>query len=251
MTKVEIKGACIEVSLFIPCLVNLLMPKIGDSTAATLERCGVSVSYRGEVCCGQPAFNSGHWEEAKKMARRFLDVYRDADSIVCPSGSCVSMVRKQYPRLFADEPKYHDKALSLGGRLFEFTEFLIKQMGLSELDAFFPGKVTIHDSCHLNRELGIKEETRALLRMVRGLEIVEMEESDRCCGFGGVFSVKFPEISAAMASKKADNIISTGVETVIVSDPGCIMQIKGYLEKRQEKQRVLHIAELLNEAMAH
>lgn len=239
-----------EVGLFVPCLVNLFMPSIGDAAAATLERCGASVAYRGEVCCGQPAFNSGHWEDARKTARRFLDVYRGADAVVCPSGSCVSMVRKHYPRLFSDDAKYRDAALEVGGRLFEFTEFLIKRLRITALDASFPGKVTVHDSCHLNRELGIKEEPRTLLRMVRGLDIIEMEESDRCCGFGGVFSVKFPEISAAMASKKAESIIDSGADTVVVCDPGCIMQIKGYMDKSGEKPRVLHIAELLDEAMS-
>ena len=238
-----------EAALFIPCIVNLFMPGIGDATASVLERVGVSVSYPGEVCCGQPAFNSGHWEEAKMVARRFLRVYRDCEAIVCPSGSCVSMVRKHYPRLFADNPAELDDAISIGKRLFEFTEFLVKRLGISDLEASYSGRVTVHDSCHLNRELGIREEPRSLLRMARGLEIVEMDESDRCCGFGGTFSVKFPEVSTAMASGKAENILHTGADTMVVCDPGCIMQIKGLLQRRGESIRVLHIAELLCETM--
>jgi len=234
-----------EAALFIPCIVNLFMPRIGDAVAAALGSVGVSVTYPGEVCCGQPAFNSGHWEEARKVAHRFIEVYRGCDLIVCPSGSCVSMVRNHYRRLFAGEPRALEEAIAISGRLFEFSEFLVDRLGIAALDAYYPGKVTVHDPCHLNRELGIREQPRALLRMVRGLELVEMEESDRCCGFGGVFSVKFPELSAAMVSKKAENIIKSGADTVVVSDPGCIMQIKGCLGRHGINRRVLHIAELL------
>lgn len=235
-----------RVSLFIPCIADTILPETAEATARVLERLGMDLDYReGQTCCGQPAFNSGHWDEARKVARQFLEAFDKSEVIVAPSGSCVSMVRNHYEKLFKDNPHDLELARSIAGRTFELTEFLVKRLGVTKLGASYSGKVTLHDSCHLNRELGIKDEPRALIREVEGAELVEMPDSDRCCGFGGTFSVKFPDVSAAMARRKAESIEESGAHAVIACDPGCMIQIKGYLSRQGSKVRVMHIAELL------
>ncbi len=235
-----------QVSLFIPCLADIFLPEIGEATARLLERLGLDLYYpEDQTCCGQPAFNAGHWEDARRVARQFLRAFEDSELIVSPSGSCVSMVRNHYQHLFADIPRDLEKAHAIGERTFELTEFLVRRLGITDLGASFSGRVTYHDSCHLNRELGIKEEPRTLIRAVAGVELVEMEDSERCCGFGGIFSLKFPEVSAAMAKRKAERIGESGANAVVVCDPGCLIQIKGYLSRQGSNVRVMHIAELL------
>ena len=235
-----------RISLFIPCLADTLLPEIGEATARLLERLGLELYYPEEqTCCGQPAFNAGHWEDARRVARQFLRAFEDSELIVSPSGSCVSMVRNYYQLLFADTPRDLEKARTIGERTFELTEFLVRRLGVADLGASFSGRLTYHDSCHLNRELGIKEEPRTLIRAVAGVELVEMEDSERCCGFGGTFSIKFPEVSAAMARRKAERIGESGANAVVVCDPGCLIQIKGYLSRQGSNVRVMHIAELL------
>jgi L-lactate dehydrogenase complex protein LldE len=235
-----------RVSLFVPCLADIFLPEVGEATARLLERLGIELSYpEDQTCCGQPAFNAGHWEDARRVARQFLRAFEDSEIIVSPSGSCVSMVRNHYQRLFADNPSDLEKAQTIGGRTFELTEFLVRHLGLTDLGASFSGRVTYHDSCHLNRELGIKEEPRALIRAVAGLELVEMQDSERCCGFGGIFSIKFPEVSAAMARRKAELIGESGADTVVLCDPGCLIQLRGCLSRQGSNIRVMHIAELL------
>lgn len=236
------------VCLFIPCMVDSLAPEVGEATAKVLARLGLDPEYpKEQTCCGQPAFNAGRWQDAKKVARCFLRAFEHCDVIVCPSGSCVSMVRNHYQRLFADDPDELVQAQAIGGRTFELTEFLVKVLGVTDLGAGWEGKATLHDSCHLNRELGIRDEPRALLKAVRGLELIEMEDSDRCCGFGGTFSVKHPGISAAMARRKAERIEESGADAVVVCDPGCLFQIRGYLSRQGSRVRAVHIAEALAE----
>ena len=155
------------------------------------------------------------------------------------------MVRNYYQLLFADTPRDLEKARTIGERTFELTEFLVRRLGITDLGASFSGRVTYHDSCHLNRELGIKEEPRTLIRAVAGVELVEMEDSERCCGFGGTFSIKFPDVSTAMARRKAESIETSGAEAVVISDPGCLIHIKGYLSRQGSNVRAMHIAELL------
>ncbi|HUT53490.1 MAG TPA: (Fe-S)-binding protein [bacterium] len=233
-------------SLFIPCMVDTLVPEVGEATARVLMRAGVALDYPTEqTCCGQPAFNAGYWEDARRVARRFLKAFADSEAIVSPSGSCVSMVKNHYEELFAESPSELRQAREIGGRTFELTEFLVRRLGITDVGARFTGKLTYHESCHLSRELGIKDEPRALLRAVKGAELIEMQEADRCCGFGGTFSVKFPEISAAMARRKAENIKASGADAVIICDPGCLIQIRGYFHRHGIKVRVLHLAELL------
>ncbi len=235
-----------KVSLFIPCIVDSLAPEVATATAGLLERLGLDLDYpQDQVCCGQPAFNAGHFEPARKVASQFMDAMSDAEIIVSPSGSCVSMVRNHYLKLFENNPSELERARLIGDRTFELTEFLVRRLRVTDLGAHYDGTVTLHDSCHLNRELGIKEEPRELIRSVSGVDFVEMEDSERCCGFGGTFSIKFPEVSSAMARSKAQSITDSGADTVVVCDPGCMIQIRGYLSRQKSKVKVLHIAELL------
>jgi L-lactate dehydrogenase complex protein LldE len=234
-------------SLFIPCLVDTLVPEVGEATAQVLSRLGVSLEYpQDQTCCGQPAYNSGYWDDARRVARQFLRAFDDSETIVSPSGSCVSMVRNHYQRLFADDPSELEKARAIGERTFELTEFLVNRLGVTDVGASFTGKATFHDSCHLNRELGIKDEPRALIQSVEGLELIEMQDSDRCCGFGGTFSVKFPELSAAMARRKVERIKESGADTVVMCDPGCLIQMRGYIHRQGVEVKAMHIVEVLS-----
>lgn len=234
-----------QVSLFIPCLVDTLVPEVGDATVAVLEGLGLSLDYpQAQTCCGQPAYNAGHWSDARRVAEQFLRVFDGREWIVAPSGSCVSMVRNHYARLFADDPARLEAARRIGARTFELSEFLVQKLGVTEVAARFPHKVTVHDSCHLRRELGVQAEPRKLLKAA-GAELVEMAEPERCCGFGGTFAVKFPEVSAAMARFKAEAVAASGAEAVVTCDPGCLLQMRGYLQREGSAARVMHLAEVL------
>lgn len=235
-----------RVSLFIPCMADSLVPEVGEATARVLGRLGLRLDYpQSQTCCGQPAFNAGAWEESRRVGRQFLRAFAASEVIVAPSGSCVSMVRNHYAELFRENPAELAAARAIGERTFELSEFLVHRLGTTDLGAAFSGRVTYHDSCHLHRELGIKAEPRALLRAVAGLELVELPDAERCCGFGGSFSVKFPEVSTAMARRKAERIAESGADTVAVGDPGCLVQIRGFLSRQGSRVRVVHLAELL------
>ena len=233
------------VSLFIPCLVDQFFPSVGINLVKILRKVGVSVDYpREQTCCGQPAFNSGYHEEAIQLARRFLEVFRKAETIVSPSGSCTSMVKVFYPEILRD-PGLHQELQDVTSRTYEFSDFLVNVMGIKDLGATFPHRVTYHDACHLLRELHVHRAPRELIRNVRGIELVEMEDSDACCGFGGTFSVKFPEISTAMAQDKGTAILKTDAEYVVANDSSCLMQIGGYLSRQGLPIKPLHLADLL------
>ena len=234
------------VTLFIQCLVDSMYPDVGDAMVAIFDRLGIPLVYSADqTCCGQPAFNSGYRKEAVKAARRFLDIFESAEAIVCPSGSCVHMVKHHYPELFADDARLLERARQTGAKTFELTDYLVNRLGLFSLGNTFPHKVTYHDSCHLSRGLGIAEQPRTLLANTRGIEFIEMEESDTCCGFGGTFSVSYPEISTAMVDRKIEHILATGAEVVTGCDVSCLMNIEGRLSRRGENVKVLHIAEIL------
>lgn len=204
-----------------------------------LRRIGCEVYFPEEqTCCGQPAFNSGYWDEARPVAQRFLKVFEKAEVVVGPSGSCVTMVRKFYPELLGDA------AVGLG-KFYEFSEFLCDVAKVEDVGASFAHKVTVHDSCHALRELGIREGPRRLLKNVRGMELLEMKNSDECCGFGGTFAVKFGMISAAMGETKSENAIATGAEFVTSVDPSCLMHLDGVLRKKKAALRTMHLAEIL------
>ena len=233
-------------TLFIPCLVDSLYPEVGEALVRVFDRLGIALAYpQGQTCCGQPAFNSGYRREAATLARRFIELFESAEVIVCPSGSCVALVRHHYPELFRDDPAMMARAIAIGKKTFEFTEYLVDVLDVIDLGAVFPGRVTYHDSCHLARTLGIREQPRQLLRRVRDLQLVEMERADTCCGFGGTFSVGYPEISLALADEKIDAIVRSNADTVVGCDISCLMQIQGRMARHNTNIRVLHIAQVL------
>ncbi len=235
-----------RVALFISCLADLFFPEVGEDVVKILRRVGLQVTFpRNQTCCGQPAFNSGFKRDARRLARHFIQVFEDAETIVTPSGSCATMVRLEYPHLFEDDPAWQARAQAVAARTYEFSEFLVRILKIEDVGARFLGHVTYHDACHANRGLGIREEPRRLLRHVRGLELVEMDRPDWCCGFGGSFSVRLPDISGAMLDEKLRRIKATGVNTVITTDAGCIMHMAGGLRQRGETVQVLHLARVL------
>lgn len=234
-----------KISLFVPCFVDQLAPEIGLDAARVLRRAGCEVDFpEQQTCCGQPAFNSGYWDDARPLAVRFVQIFRGADAVVCPSGSCTTMVRVFYPELLAGT-KLSDEARSLGGRVFEFSEFLVKVAGVRDVGAYFPHRVAFHDACHGLRELHIKSEPRELLHHVRGLELVEMPRSEDCCGFGGTFATKFGAISAAMGETKAANAEASEAEYLASNDPSCLMHVDGILRRRNSRMRTIHLANIL------
>ncbi|MCE0499575.1 MAG: (Fe-S)-binding protein [Methylacidiphilales bacterium] len=234
-----------KVSLFIPCFVDQFYPQVGVSMAQVLERLGCEVDYPpGQTCCGQPPFNSGYWNEARAVAGHSLKTFAKSEIIVSASGSCGTMMKVFYPELFKDTEQEFE-ARKIAPKVHEFSEFLVNILGVRDVGAKFSGTATFHDGCHGLRELGIKREPRELLKHVRGLELVEMAEAETCCGFGGTFSVKFPSISTAMGEVKCDSIAETRAEYVISNDSSCLMQIQGLLDRRGQKARCLHLAEIL------
>lgn len=235
-----------KVSLFIPCLVEHFFPQVGEATARALSLAGVEVHYpKGQTCCGQLQFKTGRRREAQKMARHFFEVFEDAESIVAPSGSCVGMVRKHYPKLFQDDSSWLERVRTLGGKTFELTEFLVNILGVVDLGAVWPGKAVYHDSCQLSRGLGVIQPPRVLLSRVQQLEVLDWERQETCCGFGGVFSLEFPDISDKMVGEKAEAAVRSGADILITAEPSCLMNIGGYLEKQGESIKAVHIAEVL------
>lgn len=235
-----------RVSIFVTCLVDQLFPKVGLSMATVLERLGYEVEFReDQTCCGQPAFNSGFRDEARKVAKHFLDVFEDAEYIVSPSGSCTAMCSHHFTDLFRDDETTLKRAKAVEHRVWEFSRFLLEVAKVDDVGAAYDGKVTYHDSCHALRELGIKNGPRRLLQQVRGLELVEMDIPEECCGFGGTFSVKFAEVSGSMARSKVQSIQRTGASAVVSIDSSCLMQIEGAIRKEGLPIRTLHLAEVL------
>jgi L-lactate dehydrogenase complex protein LldE len=243
-----------KVYLFVTCLVDTFFPEVGVGMVKVLERLGAEVEFPpDQTCCGQPAFNSGYREEARTVAERFLAIFENAlgesggteSFIVCPSGSCTTMLKVFYKELFANNPIYLDKIEHISSKTYEFSEFLVNVMKTSDVGAEYDGIVTYHDSCHLLRELRVKEEPRKLVEAVRGVEFREMELHDACCGFGGTFAIKFPRVSVSMLDEKIDCIVGSGADTVVSSDMGCLMNIQGALQRRNIPVKVMHIAELL------
>jgi L-lactate dehydrogenase complex protein LldE len=239
-----------KLTLFIPCFVDQLAPQVGLDMARVLRRIGYDLEFpEAQTCCGQPAFNSGYWNDARPVAERFVRIFRDAETVVCPSGSCTTMVRVFYPELLSSSPLRND-AISLGRRTFEFSEFLIKIAKVKNVGAVFPHRVTFHDSCHSLRELHLKNEPRELLNHVEGLELVEMPSSEECCGFGGTFATKFGMISAAMGEIKSGNAESSGAEYLVSTDPSCLLHLDGILRLRNSPVRTIHLTQILAQTSA-
>jgi len=239
------RGWKMKVALFIPCLTEHLYPHSALAMVKVLQYIGAEIEYvDGQTCCGQPAFNSGYRREIIPIAERFIKLFSDKEYIVSPSGSCTAMVRNFYYELDI-RPELHQARADLSKKIFEFTEFLVDVAGVEQLDGEFNHRVTLHDSCHSLRELGIHEQPRKLLRSLKNIDFVEMEKSDTCCGFGGTFSYKFAELSTAMVARKCKYIEESGAEYVTATDSSCLMNIDGYLRKHNYKARALHIAEIL------
>jgi L-lactate dehydrogenase complex protein LldE len=233
-----------KVTLFIPCFVDLMYPQVGISMVKILERLGHMVECPEEVaCCGQPAFNSGYWEEARSVAVKALNRFRDSEVVVIASGSCGAMLHKFFPDLFAGTP-HAGAAIDLARKCYEFSDFLVTRLGVTNLGARFPAKVTFHDGCHGLRELGGWQQPRKLLASVEGLELVEMTEQV-CCGFGGTFAAKFPMISTAMGEVKCSLASETGAEYIVSNDSSCLMHMQGLLDRQGSKLKTIHLAEVL------
>ena len=233
-----------KVTLFIPCFVDLMYPKVGISMVQILESLGHTVECPEEVaCCGQPAFNSGYWDEARAVAIKALERFKDSEVVVIASGSCGAMMKVFNPELFA-ETEHAQAARALARKCYEFSDFLVTKLGIADLGARFPAKVTFHDGCHGLRELGMQSQPRQLLAHVRDLELVEMKEKV-CCGFGGTFAAKFPMISTAMGEVKCDLAQETGAEYIVSNDSSCLMHIQGLLDRQGARMKTIHLAEIL------
>ena len=222
-----------------------MFPNAGISMVRILERLGHQVVCPDAVaCCGQPAFNSGYWDEARLVAEPALAQLKSAEAVVVASGSCGAMLKVFYPQLFAGRPE-EQAAQTLSHKVWEFSDFLVSKLGVTDLGAKFPAKVTFHDGCHGLRELGIKRSPRALLEKVSGLELVEMKDVETCCGFGGTFAAKFPMISTAMGEVKCSNATTTGAEYIVSNDSSCLMHLQGLLSRQGSPVKTIHLAEIL------
>lgn len=235
-----------QVGLFATCLVDLYRPSVGFAAASLLEKAGCDVAVpTAQVCCGQPAYNAGDRKSAAAIARQTISLFEEFDYVVAPSGSCAGMLRHHYPDLLADDADFATRASAVADRTWELVSFLTDIRGWSSIDASWPKGVTYHDACSGLRELGIKVQPRQLLEKVAGLELRELDAPDVCCGFGGTFCVKYPEVSEAMVDDKIDDIVATGAATVLSGDLGCLMNIAGRLSRRGEAVEARHIAEIL------
>ena len=239
----------IKASLFVTCIIDQLYPQVGVSAVRVLRRLGVEVDFPLEqTCCGQPLYNAGFADQSRKLARRVLTSFRDSQYVVVPSGSCGAMMRVFFQDLFSDDPDLHQEAVKLSAKVYEFSEFLVGVLGVEDLAAEYPATATYHASCHLLRELEVKDAPLTLLHRVRNLQLNELPQVESCCGFGGTFSVKFPHISEAMLADKVDNVMSTNADTLISCDMGCLMHIEGALSRRGLGVEVRHLAQVLDGA---
>lgn len=240
-----------RVSLFVTCIADVFYPHTGMSVVRLLEHLGIEVDFpKQQTCCGQPAFNTGYWPEARHVARQLLTSCQNSDVIVAPSGSCVAMVRHEFPHLFKDDP-WKSLAAEIAAKTWEFTEFLVNGLGISDLQLAFPEEraFAFHDSCHGLRMLGVGQAARDLLGNVRNATIVDLNEHDECCGFGGTFSVKMADVSGAMLQRKIDNINACPADTIVMGDLSCMMHINGGLSRQHSPKRARHIADVLADGL--
>ncbi len=239
-----------KVSLFITCLIDNFYPSVGEAVVDILNRCGVEVDFpEQQTCCGQPAFNSGYADEARTVATTLLDAFAESEYVVTASGSCAGMVRHYYSDLFRADPRRARQAADLAKKTYEFSQFMVRVLGSPPLNARFPHRVTYHPSCHGTRLLGVKDEPLQLLSQVADLQLVDLPYADDCCGFGGTFSIKMADLSAAMVTEKAAHVVETGAEILVSGDMGCLMNIGGRLRHEGRAVRVMHLAELLHEGI--
>ncbi|MFM1943245.1 MAG: hypothetical protein RI897_2227 [Verrucomicrobiota bacterium] len=234
-----------RITLFIPCFVDLLYPRVGMSMVQVLERLGHEVECpEGPGCCGQPAFNTGYWDESRALAVKVIEALKGAEAVVVASGSCGAMLRVFYPQLFAGRAE--EKMVGeLASKTHEFSQFLVDKLGVTDVGAKFNAAVTFHDGCHGLRELGIKRAPRALMEKVEGLRLVEMDAAESCCGFGGTFSAKFPMISTAMGEVKCSSALETKADYIVSNDSSCLMHLQGLIDRQKLGVRTVHLAEIL------
>ncbi|MFO7977529.1 MAG: (Fe-S)-binding protein [Bacteroidales bacterium] len=234
-----------EVGIFIPCYIDQAFPQTGMSMVRLLEAAGVRVQYNDQqTCCGQVAFNSGFWDEAKCVAEKFIRDFTDYKYVVGPSASCIGMVRNYYPKMFFNSA-LHNENKNLSGKIFELTDFLVRVLKKEDFQGEFFSRVTLHDSCAALREYGLTDQPRRLLQQVKGLELVELQDQEICCGFGGTFSVKHEGISTAMAQQKVDHALKTRAEYIVSTEASCLMHLQAYIDKHQIPLKTIHIADLL------
>lgn len=235
-----------RIALFATCVVDQVLPEIGLAALTVLDRIGCSAEFpQDQTCCGQPFYNAGHRGEAARLARATVKILDAFDAVVVPSGSCAAMIRVHYADLLPAGDPGHDAARSVAAKTFEFSEFVSRQPQAADLDAACSARLTMHDGCHSLRELGVRDQPRRLLGKVEGCELVELDDRQQCCGFGGSFSVSFDRISADMGNAKVDAIVATGAEAVVSCDPSCLLQIKGILDRRGLEIEILHLAQVL------
>jgi len=241
-----------KVSIFVPCFIDQFFPDTARNMVKVLQKVGCEVEYNPEqTCCGQPAFNAGFWQEAAKVATKFVGDFEGVSTIVCPSGSCVGFIRNHYAKLFEGNPKLQNKATLLKPKIYELTEFLVDVLGVEDLQTTFEAKATYHDACGALRECGIKDAPRKLLANVKGLQLQEAKDCETCCGFGGTFAVKFEAISTSMAEQKIENILAStkNVDYLISTDLSCLMHLDAYIKKHKISLKTMHIADVLAYSM--
>lgn len=240
----------VKASLFMTCLADTMFPEVGEHVYRLLRRHGVVLDFpMQQTCCGQPMYNSGYHDEARRLALHFVETFERSEYVVTPSGSCAAMVRYTYPQLFEGDPAALARVRTVTNRVYEFSQFLVEVLGIDDLGARVSGRATYHRSCHMSREIGVVEPPVRLLKRVAGLQYVEMDRSDLCCGFGGTFAIKMPEISVAMADEKLGKAVETGAAMVVGSDMGCLMHLEGRSRRQGIPLRFLHLATLLAEGV--
>lgn len=235
-----------QVALFVTCLIDLMRPSAGFATVRLLEQAGCEVVVpEQQTCCGQPAYNNGDQDNAREIAWQVIAMLEGYEHVVVPSGSCGGMLIKHYPKMFRDEPEWQRRAEDLSSRVHELTSFLVDVVGVTDFKASYHGKVTYHDSCSSRRELKVLSQPRELLAKVKGLELVELDKGEECCGFGGTFSIKFGEVSTGIVDNKVADIDQTGADTILAGDMGCLLNIAGRQSRTGRKVKAFHIAEVL------
>lgn len=233
------------IDIFIPCFIDQLYPEIGFNMLKIFKKVGCEVHYNpNQTCCGQPAYNAGYWDEAREVAEKFIKDFSNDRPVVVPSGSCAGFVKKHYPELFYNTA-LHNECKQITKNLYEFTDFMVNILKITDIGAEFNSIVTYHDSCTALREYGIKDEPRELLKKVKNLQLREMKDSDVCCGFGGTFSVKFEPISIAMAEQKMQNALETGAEYLVLTEASCLMHLESYTKKQNLPIKPIHIINIL------
>jgi L-lactate dehydrogenase complex protein LldE len=235
-----------KISLHIPCLVDMFLPDTGKSAVHLLNRLGIPFVYHdNQTCCGQPAYSAGFLPEARKVARHFIEVFGEDEAVISLSGSCVEMIKMHFPELLAEDPSYYTRALELSQCTYELTQYLVEVAGLEDVGGRFEGTVAYHESCKLNLGLGISEQPKKLIRSLTGTELVHLSNADVCCGFGGEFSHKYPDISEPLVADKVKNFLESGADVLTMAEPGCFLNISGYISRHHPEKKVVHIVDLL------